>query len=149
MLIAPIDAVSATAWDPTDWDKKLKDLEAMKYVLFIGVDRPHSRIVQLAQADDCEIMRPTPLFTPQEPRSLPTKTLRSACPSRMICRSCIEDQTARLPTCISTPRPRSPCHSRPSPPVTNCKPMSKTSRSNTLLPRIPTRTSTFIFKRPA
>jgi hypothetical protein len=52
MLIAPIDSVSATGWDPTDWDKRLKDLEAMKYALFIGVDRPHSRIIQFAQADD-------------------------------------------------------------------------------------------------
>ena len=38
MLIAPVDAVSATGWDPRDWDKRLKDLKAMKYVLFIGVD---------------------------------------------------------------------------------------------------------------
>jgi protein-tyrosine-phosphatase len=51
--------VSATGWDPTDWDKKLKDLEAIKYVLFIGVDRPHSRIVQLAQADDWSITKQT------------------------------------------------------------------------------------------
>jgi len=43
----------------TDWDKKLKDLEAIKYVLFIGVDRPHSRIVQLAQADDWSITKQT------------------------------------------------------------------------------------------
>jgi hypothetical protein len=40
MLIAPIDAVSASGWDPTEWDTRLKDLEAMKYVLFIGVNRP-------------------------------------------------------------------------------------------------------------
>src|SRR6266478_1741307 len=65
---------------------------------------------------------------------------KSACPSRMICRSW---------ACISTPRPRRPCRSRPSPPVTSCKPMAKPSRSNTLLPHIRTRTSTFIFKRPA
>src|SRR5712664_676320 len=61
---------------------------------------------------------------------------KSACPSRMICRSW---------ACISTPRPRRPYRSRPSPPVTSCKPIAKPSRSNTLLPRI--RTSAFIFKR--
>jgi hypothetical protein len=54
-LIAPIDTASATNFDPTDWDKRLKDLEGMRYVLFIGVDRPHSRIVQLVQADDWSI----------------------------------------------------------------------------------------------
>jgi hypothetical protein len=59
MLIAPIDAVSATGWDPTDWDKRLKDLKAMKYVLFIGVNRPHSRIIQFAQADDWSITKQT------------------------------------------------------------------------------------------
>jgi hypothetical protein len=55
MLIAPIDAVSVNGWDPTHWDKRLEDLEAMKYALFVGVDGPHSRIVQLAQADDLSI----------------------------------------------------------------------------------------------
>jgi hypothetical protein len=59
MLIATIDAVSTTGWDPKDWDKKLKDLEALKYVLFIGVDRPHSRIIQFAQADDWSITKQT------------------------------------------------------------------------------------------
>jgi hypothetical protein len=59
MLIAPVDAVSATAWDPRDWDKRLKDLKAMKYVLFIGVDRPHSRIIQFVQADDWSITKQT------------------------------------------------------------------------------------------
>jgi hypothetical protein len=59
MLIAPIDPVNATCLDPTDWDRKLKKLEAMKYVLFIAIDRPHSRIVQLVQADDCSIATQT------------------------------------------------------------------------------------------
>jgi hypothetical protein len=59
MLIAPIDPVNATGWDPTNWDKKLKELEGMKYALFIGIDRPHSRIDQLARADDWSITRQT------------------------------------------------------------------------------------------
>ena len=61
---------------------------------------------------------------------------------------CIGEQTARSPACISTPRPRRPCHSKPSPPVTGCEPMAKPSRSNTLPPRTRIRTSTFIFRRP-
>jgi hypothetical protein len=51
--------VSATGWDPTAWDKRLKDLEAMKYVLFIGVNRPHSQIIQFAPADDWSITKQT------------------------------------------------------------------------------------------
>ena len=31
--------------NPTDWDKRLKEPEGIKYVLLIGVDRPHSRSV--------------------------------------------------------------------------------------------------------
>jgi len=45
----------------------------------------------------------------------------------MICRSCIEDQTARCTTCISDP---SPAEALPAadlfPTVTSCKPMAKT-----------------------
>jgi pimeloyl-ACP methyl ester carboxylesterase len=82
-----------------------------------------------------------------EPRSWPTKTLRSACPSRMICPPCIKEQTVRPPACISTPRPRRPCPSRPSLAVTSCEPMAKSSSSNTLLPRIRIRISTFISKK--
>jgi hypothetical protein len=26
MLIAPIDAINSTGWDPINWDKKLKEL---------------------------------------------------------------------------------------------------------------------------
>lgn len=59
MLIAPIDPVNATGLDPTDWDRRLKELEGMKYVLFIGLYRPHSRIVQFAQADDWSITKQT------------------------------------------------------------------------------------------
>jgi glyoxylase-like metal-dependent hydrolase (beta-lactamase superfamily II) len=46
------------------------------------------------------------------------------------------------------PSPAEPYRSKPSPPVTSCKPMARPLRSNTLLPRIQTRTSTFILKRP-
>ena len=50
-----------------------------------------------------------------------TKTQKSACQSRTICRSYIEDRTARSLACISTPRRRRPCHSRPSAPLTSCE----------------------------
>jgi len=43
MLIAPIDAVSATGWDPTDWDRRLEDLKAMKSSHFRCGNRPNGR----------------------------------------------------------------------------------------------------------
>ncbi len=58
------------------------------------------------------------------------------------------DNNAPLHAAGATVLARRPCRSRPSPTVTSCKPMAKPSRSNTLLPRIRIRTSTFIFKRP-
>jgi hypothetical protein len=59
MLIAPVDPLTTSRSDPSDWDKRLKDLGANKYVLFIGVDRARSRIVQFVQADDLSIASQT------------------------------------------------------------------------------------------
>jgi hypothetical protein len=59
MLIAPVDPLTTSRADPSDWDKRLKDLGANKYVLFIGVDRARSRIVQFVQADDLSIASQT------------------------------------------------------------------------------------------
>jgi hypothetical protein len=55
----PVDPLTTSRSDPSDWDKRLKDLGANKYVLFIGVDRARSRVVQFAQADDLSIASQT------------------------------------------------------------------------------------------
>ena len=91
----------------------------------------------------------TRLFTPPEPRSLPTKTQKSVCQRRTICRFYLEDQTVHSPACISTLR-----RCRLLPQQTFAAAYKLEANGETLalepsfFPRIQTRTSTFILKRP-
>jgi hypothetical protein len=57
MLLAPVDPMYAARMDPTDWDKRLRNLEKLGYTLLVGASDVGRRIVSLNQMDDPQLVQ--------------------------------------------------------------------------------------------